>query len=99
MNTMPTAFGFRPHNYTNRNTFKSGYHICAAVTFNPTGDFKPVAFGAEFNGMRYRYVIKSARLVKEHNVDRVFDCEYVDLGLLKTVRLVFNVRDCQWTVG
>jgi hypothetical protein len=94
---MPTAFGFRPH-YTNRNTLKSGCLVCVAVTFTPSGDFKPVAFGVEINGMRYRYKIDAKTFKDNHGVFS-FDCEYVDLGITKTVRLVFDVKGCRWSVG
>lgn len=94
---MPTAFGYRPR--INRNTIQSGLSVCTAVVHNPSGELKPVAFGVEFDGLRYRYKIKSSSVVKESHGIIVFDCEYVDLGRIKTVRLVFDVTRCQWTVG
>lgn len=94
---MPTAFGFRP--YTNRNVLRSGFPVCVVATYNPAGDFKPVAFGAEIDGMRYRYKIKSATIVKDSHGEVSFDCEYVDMGRIKAVRLVFDVNECRWVIG
>jgi hypothetical protein len=77
----------------------SGFPVCVVVTYNPTGDFKPICFGAEIDGMRYRYNIKSASIVKNSSGEIVFNCEYVDMGRLKTVRLGFDVIGCRWTIG
>lgn len=96
---MPTAFGFRPHNYTNRNIPRSGLSVCVTAVYNPAGDFLPVAFGAEMDGMRYRYTIKEIKVTKEAPGQFMFDCEYVDLGRIKAVRLIFDVTRCQWVVG
>jgi hypothetical protein len=96
---MPTAFGFHPHNYTNRNTLKSGYPVCVSATCNTVGDFKPVAFGVEIEGMRYRYTIKEVKAIKDNHGVFSFDCEYVDFGIIKYIRLMFVVSDCRWMVG
>ncbi len=94
---MSPVFGYHPT--TNRNTLQYGLPTCTSVTFNPAGDFKPVAFGVEIDGMRYRYKLKSANINKDKNGVYAFDCEYVDLGRIKTVRLIFDVIRCRWTVG
>lgn len=94
---MPTAFGFRP--YTNRNVMRSGFPVCVVVTYNPAGDFRPVYFGAEFDGLRYRYRIKSATVIKDSHGEVSFDCEYVDMGRIKAVRLVFDVIGMCWVIG
>lgn len=94
---MPPVFGYRPS--TNRNVIRSGYPVCVIATFNPAGDFKPVSFGVEFDGFRYRYKIKSAFVVKDDEGEITFECVYVDLGRVKVMRLVFNVIECRWVVG
>ena len=94
--TMPTAFGFRP--YTNRNIIRSGLSVCTSVVYNTIGEFKPIAFGMEMNGMRYRYRIKSVKVVKESPSEYIFDCEYVDLGRIKVVRLILDINRCLWYV-
>lgn len=94
---MPPVFGYRP--YVNRNVLQSGYPICTAVTFNPVGDIKPVAFGVVMDGMRYRYKITAVKDVKDNHGAYIFDCEYIDLGRIKAVRLVFDVANCRWMVG
>ena len=96
---MPTAFGFHPHNFTNRNVPKSGLSVCVTAVYNPAGEFRPVAFGAEMDGMRYRYTIKEIKVVKDSHGQFIFDCEYVDLGRIKAVRLTFDVVNCLWTIG
>jgi hypothetical protein len=77
----------------------SGYPVCVSAVFNPIGDFKPVSFGVDYNGIRHRHVIKSVMASKESYGIFTFDCEYVDLGLIKAVRLLFDVTQCLWTVG
>jgi hypothetical protein len=50
-------------------------------------------------GMRYRFKIKTVTLVRDSHGEIVFDCEYVELGLVKAVRLVYLVNECRWLVG
>lgn len=94
---MPTAFGFRP--YTFHNVVRPGLQVCAAAVYNPAGDFRPIAFGLEAGGMRYRYRIKEIVVCKEHHGECIFDCLYVDFGRVKAVRLIFDVRQCRWVIG
>jgi hypothetical protein len=94
---MPTAFGFRP--YTNRNTMRSGLFVSVTAVYNPIGEFRPVAFGVEIDGMRYRFNIKEIKVFKENHGEFIFDCDYVDLGMIKAVRLIFDVNRCQWKIG
>lgn len=94
---MPTAFGFRP--YTNRNVPRSGLSVCATVVFNTVGEFRPVAFGAEMDGMRYRFKIKDIKVFKENKGEFIFDCEYVDMGRIRAVRLICDVDKRLWKVG
>lgn len=91
------AFGYRPTR--NPNIIRSGLPACVVVVFNPTGKLKPVSFGIELDGLRYRYNIKRIVVFKESHGSFIFDCEYVDLGRIMQVRLLFNVSQCQWTVG
>jgi hypothetical protein len=95
---MPTAFGFHPHT-CNRNVPRSGLSVCVTAVYNPTGDIRPVAFGLEIDGMRYRYTIKEIKVTKETPGQFIFDCDYVDLGRIKAVRLIFDVVNCRWMVG
>lgn len=94
---MPTAFGFRPH--ISRHTMRSGLPVCIIATYNSAGNFMPIYFGIELDGMRYRYKIKSATVIKDSHGEITFDCDYADMGRIKTVRLVFDVIGCQWVVG
>lgn len=91
------VFGHRPHTTVLR--IPRGQRLCVAVVFNPTGDFKPVSFGVLINSMRFRYTIKSVLSRKEDHGNIIFDCEYIDLGRIKTIRLVCDVALCIWTVG
>jgi hypothetical protein len=93
---MPTAFGFHP--YKSNNVLRSGFPVCTVVTFTRAGDFKPVSFGVEIDGMRYRYNV-TVKAFKEIHGQFTFDCEYVDLGRLKAVRLEFDTLTMLWTVG
>ena len=91
------AFGYR----TTRkpNIVCSGVPACVVAVFNPVGDFKPVSFGVELDGLRYRYNINRIVVFKESHGNFTFDCEYVDLGRIIPVRLVFNVSQCRWVIG
>ncbi len=91
------VFGYYPT--TNRNTPKSGQPVCVSVVFNPAGAFKPIAFGLEIDGMRYRYIIKSITSTKDNRGIFSFNCTYIDFGLIKAVLLVFDAARCTWTVG
>jgi hypothetical protein len=42
-----------------------GYPVCVSAVFNPSGEFKPVAFGIEYDGIRHRHVIKSVLASKD----------------------------------
>lgn len=94
---MPTAFGYRPS--ISRHTLKTGYPICTSITFNRSGAIRPEAFGVEIEGMRYRYKIKSITAFKENHGSFSFDCEYVELGRIKSVRLIFDINLCLWSIG
>jgi hypothetical protein len=78
---------------------RSGLSVSVTAVYNPAGEFRPVAFGAEIDGMRYRFKIKEIKVFKENKGEFIFDCEYVDLGIIKAVRLVFDVVRCQWKIG
>ena len=91
------VFGHRPH--TSELRIPRGQRLCVAVVFNPAGEFKPVSFGVEINSMRFRYNIKSVLSIKEIHGNIIFDCEYTELGMIKTIRLVCDVALCIWTVG
>lgn len=94
---MPPVFGYRPTK--SRHILRSGYPVCTVIAFNPAGNLRPVAFGVEMEGMRYRYKINDAKIVKDKNGIFAFDCDYVELGRLKTVRLVFDINNHLWSVG
>jgi hypothetical protein len=91
------VFGYHP--LMPAKIFKSGQPICAAVVFNPVSDFKPIAFGVELNGLRYRYKVKTIRHDKDKFGFYTFDCEYIDFGRVIPIRLIYDVTRCQWTVG
>lgn len=94
---MPTAFGFRP--YTFRHILRPGLPVCVIAVYNRAGMFRPVAFGTEIDNLRYRYKIREIIVFKEKHGEYVFDCEYVDFGRVKAVRLVFDVKQCRWVIG
>jgi hypothetical protein len=81
----------------NNNFVPSGHPVCVAATFNAEAKVRPDAFGVEVNGMRFRYIIKSATLTKELIGTRVYRCEYVDLGLIKTINLIYYIHEHRWT--
>lgn len=89
---------FEYHQSTNKNSLPSGHPVCMAVTFNAAGEMRPDAFGVEINSLRYRYRIESYQLVGEIYGYAEYLCNYTDLGLAKTVTLVYRIRDHRWTV-
>jgi hypothetical protein len=91
------VFGYRFS--PSRHVLKPGQPVCITAVYNPAGEFKPVAFGVEMEGFRYRHKIKSVKAVKDRHGVFTFECEYIDLGTVKTVLLVFDVMHCRWMVG
>lgn len=91
------VFGYHP--MMPAKTFRTGQPVCVAVVYNPVSDFKPIAFGIELNGLRYRYRVKLIRHDKDNFGSYIFDCEYIDFGRIQSIRLIHDTRTCMWTVG
>lgn len=92
-----TAFGHRPT--IPYKPIPSGHPVCVAATFNTVGQIRVDSFGAEVQGLRFRYKIKSCFLLKEQKGILTYQCTYEEFGLLKDIRFNFYTADCRWTVG
>ncbi|CRZ34608.1 hypothetical protein DFR55_101374 [Herbinix hemicellulosilytica] len=91
------VFGYRPSRKSN--ILRPGQPVCVAVVYNVLAEFRPVAFGVELNGMRYRYKISRVNAYKDNYGAIIFDCEYNAFGCIIPVRLVFNVFQGLWLIG
>lgn len=91
------VFGYRPS--VKPNILRPGQTICVAAVYNTLGEFKPVAFGAEIDGIRYRFLISIVKVTNEKNGVFIFDCEYLGHNKIYSVQLIFDVLRCIWVIG
>ncbi len=77
--------------------FPHRHEVCVAVSYNPKGDIRIDAWGIEFNGKRFRYKVETATLIEEVSAYLKFHCKYIEFGLLKSINLVYSIRNHRWT--
>ena len=77
--------------------FPRRHQVCVAVSFNPAGSMRIDAWGIEFGGKRFRYKVEDTVLLKKIDSYLLFRCLYTELGLLKSINLVYFIKDHRWT--
>ena len=83
-----------PH--ANSIIFPRRHRVCVSASFNPGGDIRIDAWGIEFGGKRFKYKVESYTLIKEIDAYLLFQCEYIEFGLLKSINLVLFLRPHRW---
>ncbi len=78
-------------------SFPSRYPVSTIISFNQKGEICINALGIEFNGIRYRYKIESSTIVEEVGAYLKFRCIYLEFETIKSINLVYFLRDHKWT--
>jgi hypothetical protein len=94
---MPPVFGY--HSSSHLQSIPTGYPVCTSITYNTTARMCINAFGVEIDGMRFRYIVTSSFLTKECSDTMQYRCEYEELGRIKTINLIYCIKEHRWMAG
>lgn len=81
----------------NNTVFPRMHKVSVAASFSPSGAVRIDAWGIEFNNNRFRYTVEEFTLIEEVTAYMKFRCVYIESGLLKSINLLFLLREHRWT--